>query len=218
MEAGRWGEKKTLHHANDLAPGSFSFCQESPFQFEWIWIKRISHKGQVWPKQHFVCKSTGSKRSVLFLPLSCSHYQRPTCQRQLSVKVDDDQPTLRTTTASTPVISAARFTSPPADKTSTFHHISLFAEKEPFLFSTTSTYLRGSWDKLIGETRGLARWMITRLYQPRSHSVPWLLLRAAGKRLSSTNEDKILKERTQSQWRANSISCMKCPLNWICTC
>lgn len=112
MEAGRWGEKKTLHHANDLAPGSFSFCQESPFQFEWIWIKRISHKGQVWPKQHFVCKSTGSKRSILFLPLSCSHYQRPACQRQLSVKVDDDQPTLRTTTASTPVISAARFTSP----------------------------------------------------------------------------------------------------------
>lgn len=35
VEEGR-GEKKTLHHANDLAPGSFSFCQESPFQFEWI--------------------------------------------------------------------------------------------------------------------------------------------------------------------------------------
>lgn len=69
-------KKKTLHHANDLAPGSCSSCQESPFQFEWIWIKRISHKGQVWPKQHFVCKSTGTQCSGLILPLSCRHYPR----------------------------------------------------------------------------------------------------------------------------------------------
>lgn len=80
-------QKKTLHHANDLAPGSYSSCQESPFQFEWIWIKRISHKGQVWPKQHFVCKSTGSQSSGLFLPLSCCHYRGPMCPRRLSVKL-----------------------------------------------------------------------------------------------------------------------------------
>lgn len=79
--------KKTLRHANDLALGSCSSCQESPFQFEWIWIKRISHEGQVWTKQHFVCKSTGSKSSMQFLPLSCCHLSGPKHSRRLSVKM-----------------------------------------------------------------------------------------------------------------------------------
>lgn len=187
MEERLWGLGGTLHHANDLAPGSFSVCQESPFQFEWIWIKRISHKGQYWPKQHFVCKSTGSKSSGLFLPLSCSHYQRPTCQRQLSIKVDDI--VVRTTNSlhhlHRLLLYVRRGLHPPHRQNTHIHRISLFANKEPFLFFASSTYLRGSWDKLIGETRGLARWMITRLCQPRSHSMPLLLLRAVGKWLSS---------------------------------
>lgn len=165
MEEGQRGEKKTLHHANDLAPGSFSFCQESPFQFEWIWIKRISHKGQVWPKQHFVCKSTGSQSSGPFLPLSCSHYRRPTCQRQLSVNMDD---VVRPTNS----VLNRRFPSchkfgevyiPPQTKHPLFITSHYFPwKRRSFLFSTTSTYLRGSWDKLIGETRRLVHWLITR--------------------------------------------------------
>lgn len=65
-----------------------------------------------------------------------------------------DQTTLSTATASTPVIMW-RGLRLPTGKTPTFHHISLLAQKESLLFSVTSTYLRGSWVKLIGDTQRL---------------------------------------------------------------
>lgn len=52
-------------------------AKKRPFQFEWIWIKRISYKGQVWQKK--------KKKRILNVLAShvvacfCCHYQRPMC-------------------------------------------------------------------------------------------------------------------------------------------